>query len=224
MVLLRQLAILYAQPARPDKAREMLRRSRALTDELGNEVDLAAHLAGFAAVVEQYSGNLADAEANLLHGYGILERLGEKGWRSTVAANLAAVVAAQGRPAEADELIRESEETATADDLAAQLPLRLVRAEIAAEQGDLQGAEALSREALALLEGTDDLEWRGAAFLTLAQALRRAGKVEQAVPAATEAVRSFEQKGNLVRREEAQSLLRELGKVAALPGKRSRPS
>jgi hypothetical protein len=56
------------------------------------------------------------------------------------------------------------------------------------------------------LIASQEIALRGAAFLVLGNALSGAGKMEEAGMAATEAVRLFAQKGNLVRLDEARSL------------------
>jgi hypothetical protein len=71
-------------------------------------------------------------------------------------------------------------------------------------------AEGLAREALSLLEGTDHLDMRAGALLTLAHVLRKTGRIEEAGWAAAEALQLCEQKGNVVTAKEARALLDEL--------------
>jgi hypothetical protein len=86
-----------------------------------------------------------------------------------------------------------------------------------AERGQPDEAESLVREALALLEGTDDLEVRSDALLTLARVLGRTKKRPEGVAAVEEAIQLCERKGNIVLTREAQALLDEIGTVPRLP-------
>jgi class 3 adenylate cyclase/tetratricopeptide (TPR) repeat protein len=209
-VFLGSLATLYARRERFDEARRYLQRTRAHAEEFGAPVDIAMIAAFEVAAVERMAGNLKSAETELRNGYEILVRLGESGGRSTAAVNLARVLAAENRPEEAEDFLRISEETAASDDLATQVPLRLIRARLQAERGEPGEAESLVREALALLEGTDDLEARSDALLTLARVLGGTKKTPEAVTAVEEAMRLCKRKGNVVLGREAQQLLDEL--------------
>ncbi|MGH3024592.1 MAG: tetratricopeptide repeat protein [Gaiellaceae bacterium] len=93
------------------------------------------------------------------------------------------------------------------DDVDAQLLLRQVRSRLLARQGQYDDAERLARDALSLLEATDDLEARARTLITLAEVLRSSGRRTEAVSAAEEAVRVCEEKGNLVLGRQAQQLL-----------------
>ena len=177
---------------------------------MGSQVDIASLAAFHAASVERMAGNLAGAEAELRAGYEILDRLGESGLRSTVAANLADVLLARGRLEEAQAFLLISDTTAASDDLASLVPLRLIRARMQAQLGQWEKAETLVLQALELLEGTDDVEARADALISLTRALSGAGKTGEAVAAAEEAVRLCDQKGNIVMRRDASRLLDEL--------------
>jgi predicted ATPase len=207
--LLGQLSCLYAEQGRSHEARHFLGQARKLAEEFGTEVDRAL-IAIDGGTVETFTGNLGAAEAELRRGYEILERLGERGWRSTVAVNLAAALVAQGRLDEANDFLRISEETAASDDLASQVPLRSIRARILAERGELGEAEGLAREALSLLEGTDNLDARAGALLNLARVLCVTERTEEARSVAIEALRLCEQKGNVAMGREVGDLLRGL--------------
>ena len=204
------LANLYVKQERFDEARVCIERARTLADELGSQVHSATLAAFGAAVVERACGHFEGAEVELRRGYKILERLGEKGMRSTVAVNLADLLVGQGRLAEAEDFLRITEATASSDDLASQVPLRLLRARILARRGGPNEAEGLVREALSLLVGTDDLEVRASALLSLAGLLRETGRNDEALSAAKEARQLCKQKGNAVLEREARNLVQEL--------------
>lgn len=211
--ILSSLSTLYAKAGRFDEARECLRRVMTFAEQFATEIRMAA-ICGFrAATVEWFAGNLEKAESRLRRSYEALERFGESGMRSTVAVRLAGVLVAQGHFEEAEDFLRIGEETSTSDDLASEVPLRLARAEIKVARGQAREVEALVREALSILEGTDDLGARADALLSHARVLRAMGKSDEAVSAVEGALRLFAQKGNVVMGREAQELLDELGTV-----------
>ena len=72
------------------------------------------------------------------------------------------------------------------------------RGRVAASRGDLAGAAALCREAVALAETTDDLNMHGDVLLDLAHVLAAAGDAGSAGAAAAQARALFEAKGNVV--------------------------
>jgi ATP/maltotriose-dependent transcriptional regulator MalT len=89
----------------------------------------------------------------------------------------------------------------------------VARAEIAVTRGQAREAETLVREALSLLEGTDDLGIRADALLTYAKVLRAAGRTSEALSAAEEGLQLFEKKGIAVKASEARGLLDDLAAV-----------
>ncbi len=215
-ILLEELAGLYAAQGRFDEARGFLERARTLEEEFGSEVGLANFEAFSVATIERSAGDVEAAEAALRHGYEVLERLGEQGWRSSVAARLAGTLVAQDRLEEAEHFLQISEEAAASDDVDAQSSLRQVRAQLLAKRGEHGEAERLIREGLALVEGTDDLDAHARTFIRLAEVLRSAGKGEEAKSAVGAALRLCEQKGNVVMGRQAQELLDELTTVQGL--------
>lgn len=137
---------------------------------------------------------------------------------STQAGELALILCALGRFAEADQLANVSEETAAGEDALSQILWRRARAAVLAHQGDLDRALVLAREAVALAESTDALNVKGAAFMDLAEVLRLSGRGGEAIPVAERAVALFDQKGNVVSAERARRTLTEL--VARDPGQK----
>jgi tetratricopeptide (TPR) repeat protein len=119
-------------------------------------------------------------------------------------------VCAQGRLEEAEQYTRIGEDASAADDYASQILWRSVRAKAIASQGRLGDGEQLGREAVALARDTDDIDLRGAASMALAEVLRIAERPDEAVPLIEEALRLYEQKGNVVSAGKARSLLDEL--------------
>jgi ATP/maltotriose-dependent transcriptional regulator MalT len=86
----------------------------------------------------------------------------------------------QGRWDDAETLAKETEELAAADDVDAQMLWRLQQARVSAVRGDVADAERLAREAVELLEPTDDVVSKIAALATLASVVRLAGNGQEA--------------------------------------------
>jgi tetratricopeptide (TPR) repeat protein len=203
---LRTLGALRAMQGRFEEAREHLARSREILDDLGLKLRAAfgSEAAGF---LEMLAGDPAAAERELRAGYEALERLGERGSASTVAALLAHAIAAQGRFDEAERFSVVAEEIAAEDDLSTQVMWRSARAKVLAARGRHVEAERSVREALKLAVETDDLNMHADTLMDLAEILRLAGREAEAGPAAVEALELYRRKGNLVSAERAEVLL-----------------
>jgi hypothetical protein len=105
--------------------------------------------------------------------------LGERYLLSSVAGLLADALAALGRPDGPRRFI-ETESLAADDDVEAQTLWRCARANVLATRGELVEAEALAREAVELLEPTDDVLNQINAFACLASVLLLTGSEERA--------------------------------------------
>jgi predicted ATPase len=209
-------ATFEASLGRFEEARDLLRRARALLEEVALTVWIAGPLTQFAAWVELLAGEPAAAERELRSGYGTLKEIGEMAWLSTVVAILAEAVYAQGRYDEAEALTRESEELAGSEDSLSQVLWRSVRAKVLARRGEAAEAERLAREAAALAETTDFLHLRWHAQMTLATVLHLAGRAVEAASVAEEAIRLADEKGNAVAAEQARNLLEGLEDARAV--------
>ena len=203
----RWIGCLVARQGRFEEARELVAAATTAYEELGVRLDAVSSGAFGRADVELLAGDHAAAESALREGYEALGNLGELGHRASVAAMLARTLHARGRAAEADELAREVEETASEQDLWSQALYRLTRARLLADGGRLDEAERVAREALAIVEPTDLLDLRGDVLLELAVVLRSAGGVDEARECVEGAVQLFEAKGNTVAVERARALL-----------------
>jgi class 3 adenylate cyclase/tetratricopeptide (TPR) repeat protein len=202
-----KIAGLEAMRGRVDVARELYTHCRTVGEEFGVGPVLAA-IANYSGPIEVLAGDLDASERELRAGYDALEDLGETSTLSTTAALLARTLELQGRLEEAESFTVVSEQTASRDDLASQTTWRGVRARVLARRGDLEQAEQLAREAVAIAERTDFLVWRGEAFLDLAAVLRRRGD-SAAVEPSVEALRLFEAKGHVVLAKVTRSTLEE---------------
>jgi ATP/maltotriose-dependent transcriptional regulator MalT len=173
------LGQLEAMRGRFEQARDLCRRSLAMFEELGLVVDAGA-VALSAGRVELLAGDAAAAETALRRGYEYFASVGERYVQSSLAGLLAEAVFIQGRWDEAEALARETEELAAADDVDAQMTWRLQRARVSAVRGEIGHAERLAREAVELLESTDDVVSKIPAVATLASIVRLAGNGQEA--------------------------------------------
>jgi Flp pilus assembly protein TadD len=131
-------------------------------------------------------------------GGGILERIGERGLRSELTANLARALTAQGQDDEALEQANLSGELAVRDDLYAQVERRGPLALVLARRGRLAEAERVATEAVELAADSDMLGMQAGALLDLAGVLRLAGRDQEAAPLARQALALAERKGHVV--------------------------
>jgi tetratricopeptide (TPR) repeat protein len=179
---------------------------RSLIREFGADY----YVAGSAqenAQCELEAGDPAAAEVAAREAYDMYEAM--HGAASSDAAVLVArALFEQGRLDEAEHFARVSEEVTKSDDVATQMEWRAVRARVLAARGDRAGAELLSRQAVALGEATDYLEFRAYALLALAEAV--SDRPDEAVTCVERAIRLYERKESVVGVERARAQLREL--------------
>ncbi len=201
------LAALFAMQGAFERARSLIARRAAVIAEVG----FAMHSVGeWAAQVELLAGDPRAAEVHLRAGFERLDEIGERGFLATTAALLARALQDQGRDDEAFAFTEVCEQTASRDDLAAQIAWRGIRARILATRRQTAEAVALASEAVALAERTDLLSDHGDALLDLTQCLRAAGRSGDATETARAARALYHRKGNMVASDRAQAVLHEL--------------
>jgi len=203
------LSRLEAMRGNVDRARDLYARSRAMRTELGFVLS-AAIVSLQSAPVEMLAGDLSRAEDELRKDFAALTALGNKGYMTSVAGMLAEVLHAQGRFDESKSFATVCREAAAPHDVAAQFQWRSIQAKLSASDGQLDEAESLAREALRLIQTTDQPDVQGDGFVTLAFVLQAAGKAD-AAGALGEAITLFDQKGNTVSAERARVALASLG-------------
>jgi class 3 adenylate cyclase/tetratricopeptide (TPR) repeat protein len=206
MAALHTLAALHAMQGRFEEARGLADAAVAIARKLGPG-RFAAICSQFLGQIELLAGDPVAAEERLRWGYGILERMGERGLRSELAANLARALSSQGRDDEALQLAELSGELAFRDDLYAQVERRGPLAAVLARRGRQQEAERLAAEAVALARRSDMLTMQANALLDHAGVLRLGAAADQAAPLLREALALCERKGNLVTHDRARELL-----------------
>jgi DNA-binding SARP family transcriptional activator len=174
-------------------ARSRMASARSLHVEFGFAGGLTRELPLIAAEVEVLAGDDAAAEAILGDALASLEQEGDRAWASTVGARLAEVLAEAGRGEEALALCARAAELASPDDIRAQASRRRAQARAL---GDVREAEELARQAIALLEGTDELNEQARAYAALADVLRRAGRGADAAGSMSTSSALLAAKGN----------------------------
>jgi tetratricopeptide (TPR) repeat protein len=160
--------------------------------------------------VHLLAGDVDEAERELRWGYETLERMGDKGFRSTIAGNLAEALYRQGRYEEAEEVVRTCFKLASPQDVSSQIGGLTVKAKLLAARGIHDEAERAARDAVALSEDTDDLFTLGQTYMALAEVLLVAHRGAEAVKALEAAAEVSERKGNVVTAEKARSLITNL--------------
>jgi tetratricopeptide (TPR) repeat protein len=199
------LAALHAMRGEFDRGRTFYRRARKTLEDLGDR-RLAAFTTLYAARVELLAGDPAAAEAELRPAYEALRRAGERNFVPTAATLLAEAVYAQGRPQEADELSRVSEELAGANDVESQFRWRCVRARVLAASGNTAEAVRYAEAAIELVLTTDGPTLQGEAYATLGEVRLVAGDRAGSEAALGRAAELYARKGDLVSAERVEAL------------------
>jgi tetratricopeptide (TPR) repeat protein len=119
---------------------------------------------------------------------------------------LADLLVGLGQLEEAGELVDRAAAWAPKDQPIQHARVHAARSRILARHEDAS-ADARAREAVALADTTDFLELRGDCRVALAEVLLLAGRNEDAAEALEEALRLYEQKGNVVSGEKVRALL-----------------
>ena len=190
------------------EARELNAKARAGFEDLGNRHQ-AISLLQEEGEVEFYSGNPAQAARLYRESYDGLTATGDRAYASTVAVGLGEVLLALKRDDEAWEFGKVARETSSSDDVISQAGGRAVQARVLARRGDKQGAEELAREAVAIISQTDYLDQHAGALVHLATVLQEAGKPDEAIASAREAMALYDRKGATFFVEKTQRLIDE---------------
>ncbi len=202
----RSLAALRAMEGRFDEARDLAKRASGILEDLGLWLR-AAFVSETSGFIERLAGDAEAAERELRAGFDVIEKLGEQGYLSTVAALLAHSTLDQGRVDDAEQFISASQIVAAEDDLTTQVLLRSARARALAGRGDLEEAERSGREAVALSSETDDVNMRADVMVDLGDVLRLADRPDDATHVFEGSLSLYRGKGNLVSARKAEERL-----------------
>ncbi len=157
------------------------------------------------------AGEVSQAVRNLQLAYDEKIAAGDRAGASTTATALAEAYL------EAQDLDRawkhaaNARETSSRDDFASQGRSREIQARVLSARNQHAEAEALAREAVAIMGGTDYLALDGDALVHLAHVLHAAGKVAEALGSAREAVELYHRKGANFLVERTRNLIRDWG-------------
>ena len=211
------LSLLRAWEGDFSAARAAVEQARLILEDMGLKLRAATDLPQLAAVIELLAGNAGAAEDILRRGEEVIEQMGEKVYVPVLRVRLAQAVYAQGRHDEAGALTAEVVEGTEADSVFLQVWGRTMHAKVLARRGELERAQAIAQEAVAITQGTDHLSMQADALVDLAEVFLLGGRRAEASDPITGALLLYERKGNLVGANTARLLL-ELGGAEAPTG------
>ena len=190
------LAALYAMQGDFATARDLYADMRGYLMDRGMTMLVGAvTLTGGA--IEYLAGDWEATHRTSATGIETLQRIGETGVLSTLASMDADALYRLGRRAEMEEAIQLARESGAPHDLATQMQWRWVAAMAAADDGNLDEAQRLIGEAVAMAEPTDFPEYRAGVFEALAHVEARAGRADGWRSALDRALAEHERKANL---------------------------
>jgi class 3 adenylate cyclase/tetratricopeptide (TPR) repeat protein len=192
--VLRPVAVFRGMVGEFEEARRLLDRSQAIYTEFGRELDLAT-IAFSRGPLEWWARDLEASERSVRECVERLERMGEHGWLSTIAAFLARVLCEQGRYEEAEEYVERAMELAAKDDLVSQIMWRSNQAKILAKRGQAEEALALANEAVEMANSTEGLLWQADSYQDMAMVMRLLNRPDDEKAALQEAIARYEAKG-----------------------------
>ena len=179
-------------------ARMILSETRADLAKRGRHFEVALFTAEQSLEVELVAGNPATAAELGAEGFRQLEQLGEHSFQSLAAAYVARALYDLGRLEQADAWADRAMQLAASDAAAPQMLWRQVRAKVLARRDEHAEAERLAREAVAIGDETDCLNWQGDAYADLAEVLLLSGKADEAKATLEQALQRYDRKENLV--------------------------
>ncbi len=185
---------LHAMAGRIDEARASIAAALALAQEAGLNV-MVASVGTEAGRLEAFAGDPVAAERIARPGLDELERIGNRGHWVTAAITVADALFDQHRLDEAEAVVDQVDAWAMQDDSDPQVGWRRIKAKILATRGELDAAERLAGEAVAIASRTDYLENHALARADLAYVLGLAGRADEARAELREALALAERKG-----------------------------
>jgi tetratricopeptide (TPR) repeat protein len=189
-----QMVAALAQAGRFEEARALSADTIAQMNERGMLLWAAAAMQG-PWLTEMLAGDPIEAERLARQGYVQLEKLGERGWLSTQACQLADALYELGRYKEAGQWARRGLDLGSEDDLATQVAGLSVRSRLLAREGDNVAAVALAHRVEELAKTSDSPIAHGDAALNLAEILSLTGDRAGAGRAVRRAVSCYQRKG-----------------------------
>jgi class 3 adenylate cyclase len=199
---------LLAMLARFDEAWPSAHEASGRLRELTSGADGGEYML---AEIAALSGDYETAADHLRGWCDFLSEHGQRSMLSTFAPILGRALCALGRYDEAEPQAQLGRELGEEHDVTTQAVWRQVQARIDSHRGRHAEAETLAREAVALIEQTDALNFHGAALSDLAEVLIDAGRPNDAVVVLREALARYERKRNVAAAAQVEA------RIAALP-------
>jgi class 3 adenylate cyclase/tetratricopeptide (TPR) repeat protein len=210
-----EVAFLEALRGNFGRASGLLAQREALVAEIGIPLAVAISKA-IPAKVAMLAGDPATAEGLWREACNMFKAIGERGFLSTRAAELAEkALYAQGKHDEAERFALLGRDAGASDDVETQARWRGAMAKVLARRGEHPEAARLVREAVHLVEPTDGPELRGDVLMDAAETFRLASDSEEAAALARRAEATFAAKGMTVLARNAAAFGADL--VAARP-------
>jgi class 3 adenylate cyclase/tetratricopeptide (TPR) repeat protein len=162
-------------------------------------LELSGEIGGMGVLVQvmELEGDHEAAVRQLRDYCDALEEEGALAYLSTYYPVLGRALCALGQYEEAEPLAQRGRELGAEDDVLTQALWRQVQALVLAHRGEYQEAERLAREAVAIVETTDALNWQGDALCDLAEVLAAGDRRKEAVAAFQDAIDRYTRKQNL---------------------------
>ena len=186
---------LRALEGRADDGRMLLAQARSLYEEVGNQSALLTTWSSLFTDVESIAGNHAAAEAEARSSVEALQITGGPAYASTRAVQLADLLLDRGHTDAAEPWVELAEKAALASDVLVQFWWRTARARILARRGELEEAEKICRDAVAISTLTDATCHRARAHAAFAEVLALAAKQAPARAEAGAARKLLREKG-----------------------------
>jgi predicted ATPase/DNA-binding SARP family transcriptional activator len=206
--ILQNLALLYALAGRFADARAAYQRGRSISAASGAKLSWA-RCTMLAGRIEMMAGNPVEAERILTEGNEALQAMGERAYRASILAELAAAVYAQGRLRQALRLTEEAEALGVAD-YDAEARWRATRAKVLARAGNFPAATRLAEEAVALIPATADWPQRAEFLVAKAEVSQLAGALDEAEDSLRRALRFYDGRQMVLLAERTRALLASL--------------
>jgi ATP/maltotriose-dependent transcriptional regulator MalT len=168
--------------------------------------------------VEYLAGDPAARERLLREGYEQLSAMGERGFLSSIAADLADALVDLGRLDEAEAMCAVAEEAGAEDDMITQVRVRLVRGRLAAARGRLDEALASVADSLALADEGEFYDARTRSRLVFAPLLLDAGRIKEARARAQEVLDLARVRGDVVYEGTARDILEKAAQASPAGG------
>jgi class 3 adenylate cyclase/tetratricopeptide (TPR) repeat protein len=188
------MAMHTAQMGDRDSAFAMLEQKDAVLADLGSFV---WNLSGSpTATIHEWFGDTDAAIRDYERGIPALQGVGERGYLSTDAANLALLLLDVERVDEARDVLKVAQEAGAADDIATQVLVHAAQARLLAREGDLAGAERIARAAVDEADAVDYIQIFTRSRMALAEILHLAARSDEADQVMEEAIATEERRAN----------------------------